>query len=161
MCVCVSHQSTFRMAEPILIVIRCAADISFFLSFFLSVSMALQPFGPWPFSQFRNPIQSLGLLGRGISASQGRYLHTGQHKHDIHASSGIRTHDPSVRMGEEGSCLRPRNHCDRLYGLSTYTKPMRIIQSEQKLAFFLSFYGLDSMSSSLLVERIRMGIGTS
>jgi hypothetical protein len=29
--------------------------------------------------------QSEGLLGRGISPSQGRYLHTGQHKHRINA----------------------------------------------------------------------------
>jgi hypothetical protein len=29
--------------------------------------------------------QSVGLLGRGISPSQGRYLHTEQHKHIIHA----------------------------------------------------------------------------
>jgi hypothetical protein len=42
------------------------------------------------------------IPGRGISPSQGRYLHTGQHKHrkntntNIHASSGIRTHDPSA-----------------------------------------------------------------
>jgi hypothetical protein len=28
---------------------------------------------------------SVGLLGRGISPSQGRYLHTGQHKHRINA----------------------------------------------------------------------------
>jgi hypothetical protein len=47
------------------------------------------------------------------------YLHTGQQRHrinahtDIHASSGIRTHDPSVRESEGGSCLRPRGHCDR------------------------------------------------
>jgi hypothetical protein len=58
--------------------------------------MALQPFvGPWPLLQFRNLflfIQSVGLLVRVISPSQGRYLHTGQHKTqnkhthtDIHA----------------------------------------------------------------------------
>jgi hypothetical protein len=46
------------------------------------------------------------LLGRGISTSQGRYLHTEQHKRDkstqdIHASSGIRIHDPGVRPGED------------------------------------------------------------
>jgi hypothetical protein len=29
--------------------------------------------------------QSVGLLGRGISQSQGRYLHTGQHKRRINA----------------------------------------------------------------------------
>jgi hypothetical protein len=61
--------------------------------------------------------QSVGLLGRGISPSQCLYLHTGQHRHrintDIHASSGIRTHDPSDSVGEDSPCLRPRGHCDR------------------------------------------------
>jgi hypothetical protein len=60
--------------------------------------------------------QSVGLLGREMSPSQGRYLHTGQHKHrknahtDIHALSGIRNHNPSIRAS---SCLRPHGHCDR------------------------------------------------
>jgi hypothetical protein len=64
--------------------------------------------------------QSVGPLGRGISPSQGCYLHTEEHKHrinahniDIHALSSIRTHDPSVRASEDSSCLRPRGHCDR------------------------------------------------
>jgi hypothetical protein len=47
--------------------------------------------------------QSVGLLGRGISPSQT----------NIHALSGIRTHDPSVRASEDSSCLRPRDHYDR------------------------------------------------
>jgi hypothetical protein len=33
---------------------------------------------------------------------------------DIHVSSGIWTNEPSVRAGEDGSCLRPRDRCDRL-----------------------------------------------
>jgi hypothetical protein len=55
----------------------------------------------------------------GISPSQGRYLHSGQHKYrinahtNIHALSGIRTHDPSVRANEDSSRLRPRGHRDR------------------------------------------------
>jgi hypothetical protein len=64
--------------------------------------------------------QSVGLLQRGISPSQGRYLHTEQHKHrinahntDVPALSGNRAHDPSVRAGEDSSCLRPRGHCVR------------------------------------------------
>jgi hypothetical protein len=64
--------------------------------------------------------QSVGLLGREISPSQGRYLHTEQYKHrinayntDIHASSMIQIHDPSVRASEDGSCLRPCGLCDR------------------------------------------------
>jgi hypothetical protein len=32
---------------------------------------------------------------------------------DIHALSGIRTHDHSVRANEGSSCFRPRGHCDR------------------------------------------------
>jgi hypothetical protein len=36
--------------------------------------------GPWPLIQFRNHfLQTVGLLGRVISPSQGRYVNTGQH----------------------------------------------------------------------------------
>jgi hypothetical protein len=36
------------------------------------------------------------------------------HTRNIHALSGIWTHDPSVRASEDSSCLRPRCCCDRL-----------------------------------------------
>jgi hypothetical protein len=72
--------------------------------------MAIRPFvEPWPLFQFLNHIvprtQSVELLGRGISPSQGRYLQTKNTNTektgtDIHALSGIRTHDPSVRASE-------------------------------------------------------------
>jgi hypothetical protein len=68
--------------------------------------------------------QSVRFLGRGISPSQGFYLHIEQHKHrinadntDIHGLSGIRTHDPSVRASEDSSYLRPRGHCDWHYAI--------------------------------------------
>jgi hypothetical protein len=35
-----------------------------------------------------------------------RTIQTEKMHTDIHASSGIRTHDPSVRAGEDGACLR-------------------------------------------------------
>jgi hypothetical protein len=63
--------------------------------------------------------QTVGLLGRVISLSQGRYLYT-QHKHrinahtDIHTLSGIRTLEPSVRASEDCSCLTSHCPCDRL-----------------------------------------------
>jgi hypothetical protein len=46
------------------------------------ISMALPAHsGPWSLNQSRNHFsQTVGLLGRVISPSQGRYLHTGQHK---------------------------------------------------------------------------------
>jgi hypothetical protein len=58
----------------------------------------------------------VGLLGWGISPSQGCYLHIGKHKHrinahKIHASSGIRTYNLSVGVDEDSSCLILRSHC--------------------------------------------------
>jgi hypothetical protein len=70
------------------------------------MSTALEPFGHWPLFQFLN--QPAGLLERGISLWQGRYLHTEYtHTQTSHALSVIRTHELSVRAGEDGSCLRP------------------------------------------------------
>jgi hypothetical protein len=42
-----------------------------------------------------------------------RTTQTQNKRTDIHASGGIRTHDPSVRAGEDSTCLRPRDHCYR------------------------------------------------
>jgi hypothetical protein len=65
--------------------------------------------------------QTVGLLGRVISTSQGPYLNAGQHKQNkrihtpnIHSLCGIRTHDPSGRASEDSSYPRPRSYCDRL-----------------------------------------------
>jgi hypothetical protein len=65
-------------------------------------------------------LYTAGLLGRGISPPQGRYLHTEQHKHRINAhkhpclerDSNLL---PSIRPSEDSSCLNPSGHCDRLY----------------------------------------------
>jgi hypothetical protein len=63
--------------------------------------------------------QTVGLLELVTSPSQGRYLHTGQHKHrtnahtNIYALSGTRTHDPSARASEDSPWLRLHGHCDR------------------------------------------------
>jgi hypothetical protein len=54
---------------------------------------------------------------RGIGPTQGFYLHRmTQHRKTrthIHASSGIRSHDPSVRAAEDNTCLRPLGHWNR------------------------------------------------
>jgi hypothetical protein len=71
------------------------------------------------FLSFSILLQSLGLLGWGISPSQGLYLHIEQHKHiinvhnrDMNALSGIRTHGTSVRASEGSSRIRTRGHCN-------------------------------------------------
>jgi hypothetical protein len=62
--------------------------------------------------------QFVGLLGRGISTSPGRYLHRTTQTEwtytNIHASSGIRIHNLSVRADEDSWCPRPLGYCDRL-----------------------------------------------
>jgi hypothetical protein len=51
----------------------------------------------------------------------------------IHALSGIRTHDPSVRASEDSLLLRPRGHCDRhrFYTLKEYL--YRVVYAYGKL----------------------------
>jgi hypothetical protein len=43
------------------------------------------PFGPWPLFSFLILYTVCRIPWKGISASQGRYLHTEQHKHKINA----------------------------------------------------------------------------
>jgi hypothetical protein len=53
--------------------------------FFFSVALPAHS-RPRPLIQFRNHFsQTVGLLGRVIIPSQGRYLNTGQHEHRINA----------------------------------------------------------------------------
>jgi hypothetical protein len=63
--------------------------------------MALQPFvRPWPLFQFLELFtQLVGLLGRGISPSQGRYLHTAQHS--TAQTQNKSTHTSMPRVGFE------------------------------------------------------------
>jgi hypothetical protein len=58
-------------------------NFSLSLSLSLCDSTALVDLGR--FFSFLTYTQPIGLLGRGISPSQGRYLHTEQHKHKINA----------------------------------------------------------------------------
>jgi hypothetical protein len=82
--------------------------------------MALQSFvGPWPVFQFYNPIYSQqdSLGGGSARRKAATYTHnstnTEYNNKDTHASSGTRTHDPSVTESEDSSCVIPRGHCDR------------------------------------------------
>jgi hypothetical protein len=53
------------------------------LSIYLSIYGCTAPVDLGRFFSFLIYTESIGLLGRGISPSQGRYLHTEQHKHKI------------------------------------------------------------------------------
>jgi hypothetical protein len=58
---------------------------------FIHSSIAVQPFvGRWRLFQFRNLFtQTVEILVRVVSPPQGRYLHTGQHKHRINTHINI------------------------------------------------------------------------
>jgi hypothetical protein len=91
--------------------------------------------------------QTVGLLGRVISPSQGRYLHTGQHKHrinahiDIHALSEIRTHSLSIRASEGSSSLTPCGDCDRRSTILT-------IQNKHYILLVLLVFSIEQRMSS-------------
>jgi hypothetical protein len=55
---------------------------------------------------------SRGLPRRKTATYKGQHRRR-KHACERHASSGIRSHDTSVRAGEDFSCLRLSGHCDR------------------------------------------------
>jgi hypothetical protein len=62
----------------------------------------------------------------------------------MHASSRIRTHDPSVRASEDSSCLiRPRGHCDGLFKYSACMMmfPSQSVLYKERLFSTLGLYG--------------------
>jgi hypothetical protein len=77
---------------------------------YIRSSVALQPFvGPWPLLQFRNHFYTVCRTPWTSDQPVARPLPTHRiNAHtDIHALSGIRTHDPSVWATEDSSCRRP------------------------------------------------------
>jgi hypothetical protein len=86
--------------------------LSFLFIYLMSIPLIPYPCGVEVFFFLWIYTQTVGLLGRVIGRSQDLYLNTGQHKHrinarahtpNIHALSGIRTHDHSVRASEHSS----------------------------------------------------------
>jgi hypothetical protein len=73
-----------RVIYNVVYTIRNSIQVTWKREFFLMALPAHS--GPRPLIQFRNHFsQTVGLIGRVISPSQGRYLNTGQHKHKINA----------------------------------------------------------------------------
>jgi hypothetical protein len=111
---------------------------------FIFLLWLYSPLGPWSphikrfLELFRHMVI---ILGRVISPSQGLYLHrTTQHRKtraNIHALSGIWTHDPS---NQPANRLRPHGHCDRLnvYLLAFKTTSLRPNRPKQTDLLFFS-----------------------
>jgi hypothetical protein len=91
-------------------------DISTF-STFLNISLSFLLLPLWSIGHPWNALfhfsflilgQTVGLPGRGTSPLQRRYLHKHRINANIHALSGIRTHDPSTWADEDSFFL---NNC--------------------------------------------------
>jgi hypothetical protein len=82
-------------------------------SSFLHGSTALDAF------QFLNPIHSRcdsfdgGSACRKVAIYTRNNTDTEEMHTDINVQCGNRSHDPSVRTGEDDLCFRPHGHCDR------------------------------------------------
>jgi hypothetical protein len=94
---------------------------------YVCLSMALQPFvWPLPLCNFLilYTVGKTPWTGGSARHKAATCTHdstdTEKTHTDIHASGGIRTHDPSVWAGEDSSCLRPSGHCDRHIVVSYY-----------------------------------------
>jgi hypothetical protein len=103
--------------------------------------------------------QSVGLLGWGMSPSQGRYLHAEEHKNtikehtDINALNGILTQDPSVWADEDSSCFfRPYGHCDRL-SLAPAGNKIPVVQP---VVYVYSHY-TDCAVLAAIIFRLKLG----
>jgi hypothetical protein len=87
----------------------------FIIYLYIYLSMALQPLWTMAAFQFLN-LRTVGRTpwtgDQPVAKLLPTHSTTQTHTH-IHASSGIQTHDRSVRASEDSSCLRPRHHCDR------------------------------------------------
>jgi hypothetical protein len=73
---------------------------------------------------------------------------------DIHALSGLQTHDPSVRVSEDISCLRPRGHCDRPYTYHRALIPYANQWTIWKLHFWFNLFSELSFQDYILLTLI-------
>jgi hypothetical protein len=119
-CISSCKQSAVSLAVLTATVRIITSAINKLLVIRIYLSMALQPFvGPWPLFSFlilytsgRTPWMGDQPVARPLP-TQNNKNRINAHP-DIHNSSGIRTHDPSVPAGEDCSCLdRATEHCDR------------------------------------------------
>jgi hypothetical protein len=88
--------------------------------------------------QFLNLRQSTELLGRGISPSQGRYLHKHRINADKHPCLEWDSNPRSQRSREQRHfILRPRLYCDRHFGEYSFRILLLFSALDQRVLHFL------------------------
>jgi hypothetical protein len=104
---------------PVCLSVCMSAGLSIYLS------MALHPFlVPWPIFQFLDLFrQSVELLGRGISSSQGRYLYTVQHKQNKRTQTSMSQmgFEPTIPVFERAKTVHDLDRTATVIGIITST----------------------------------------
>jgi hypothetical protein len=81
---------------------------------------------PRPLIQFRNHFsQTVGLIGRVISPSQGRYLNTGQYEHriNIHTKVHVRSgFEPTIPASERAKTAHALNRAVTVTSQNSFAK---------------------------------------
>jgi hypothetical protein len=117
-------------------------------------SPLLLPLWSW-FLSFLIILQTVGLLGRVISSSQGLYSNTEKctHTSNIHALSGIRTHDPGFWASKDSTCPRPLGYRDRHL---KHMKCLKITLSNYKgqIKSFSMQFNADQFKSCIFLYQI-------
>jgi hypothetical protein len=118
----------------------------YFFHLYLSIYSSAALCWAWGvFSGFWSCTQSVWLLGRGTSSSQGSYLYIEQHEQRINTHRSYLEWDsnshPRVEASEDSLGLKQRGHCNRLFP----SLHERLLLRDHSHAFFLSFYYLQQM----------------
>jgi hypothetical protein len=81
------------------------------------------PCGPWPFFSFLVYTQSVELLGRGISPSQDRYLHAGQHKQNkcTQISKPRVGFETTIAVFDQAKRVHALDRAGTVIGINTHT----------------------------------------
>jgi hypothetical protein len=74
------------------------------------------------------------------------------HRHPC--SSGIRTHDPSVRASKDISCLRPRGCCDRQYQQHISCISVEIMNRKRSLTLLIRIVWQTSYMKKVIITHI-------
>jgi hypothetical protein len=119
----------------------------------------------WTFAvfQFLDPLtQTLGHLGRGISPSQSRYLHTVQHKHRIKRKQTSMPQvgfEPTIPVFERTKTVRVSNraagHCDRL---SRYYGGINVVREQQNFPLFRYLILLIAVQDFASLHSVQTGL---
>jgi hypothetical protein len=123
--ICLSISPSIYLSIYLSICVSIYVYMYLFIYLSIYLSMTLPPFvGSWPLFRFLNLFtQSVGPLGRGMSLSQGRYMHTGQHKHNKRTQTSMPQveFEPTIPVFERAKTVHVLDHATNVIGFPRHS----------------------------------------